>query len=136
MGEVTVIGVQASDDIVMARQAGRSLALELGFTLTDVTMIATAISEVARNITSYAGSGEIHLSVVQRDGHRALLVVAVDSGPGIADVSRALEDGYSSGGGLGLGLPGAARLMDWLEVSSEPRVGTMVEMGKWVPRVL
>lgn len=128
-----VIGVQAADDIVTARQAGRSLALDLGFSLTDVTMIATAISEVARNITSYAGSGEIRLAITDRDGRRALVVEAVDSGPGIVDVSRALEDGYSSGGGLGLGLPGAGRLMDWLEVRSQPRNGTRVEMGKWVP---
>ena len=128
-----MVAVNASDDIVAARQAGRELATDLGFSLTDVTMIATAISEIARNITSYAGSGEIRLTVADREGRRALVVLASDEGPGIADIPRALEDGYSSGMGLGLGLSGARRLMDHLEVRSNMGQGTVVEMWKLVP---
>jgi serine/threonine-protein kinase RsbT len=128
-----LIQVTVSDDIVAARQAGHQLARDLGFSLTDVTMIATAISEIARNITSYAGSGRIQLAVADREGRKALVVKATDEGPGIVDIARALEDGYSSGGGLGLGLPGARRMMDRLEVRSAPQRGTTVEMWKYVP---
>jgi serine/threonine-protein kinase RsbT len=130
---VTVVDVNDSDDIVTARQAGHHLALELGFSLTDVTMIATAISEIARNITSYAGRGVIRISVQDRDGRRALVVRAEDAGPGIRDVDRAMEEGYSTGRGLGLGLPGARRLMDRLTVDSVLGRGTIIEMWKWTP---
>jgi serine/threonine-protein kinase RsbT len=128
-----VVDVNDSDDIVTARQAGHQLARELGFSLTDVTMIATAISEIARNITSYAGRGAIRVNVQDREGRRALVVRADDEGPGIADVDRAMEEGYSTGRGLGLGLPGARRLMDRLIVDSEPGRGTTIEMWKWTP---
>jgi serine/threonine-protein kinase RsbT len=128
-----VVDVNNSDDIVIARQAGHELARQLGFSLTDVTMIATAISEIARNITSYAGQGEVRVGVQYRDGRHALVVRAEDDGPGIADIERALEDGYSTGRGLGLGLPGARRLMDRLIVESGPGKGTVVEMWKWIP---
>ncbi len=128
-----VIEVKSSDDIVAARQAGHQLAKDLGFSLTDVTMIATAISEVARNITSYAGSGAIRVGVSDREGRKALVVRAEDEGPGIVDIERAMEDGYSTGRGLGLGLPGARRLMDRLIVESTPGQGTVVEMWKWIP---
>jgi serine/threonine-protein kinase RsbT len=128
-----VVDVNNSDDIVTARQAGHELARQLGFSLTDVTMIATAISEIARNITSYAGRGEVSVGVQYRDGRQALVVRAEDDGPGIADIERALEDGYSTGRGLGLGLPGARRLMDRLIVDSAPGKGTVVEMWKWIP---
>jgi serine/threonine-protein kinase RsbT len=125
------IEVAADTDIVEARQAGRELAARLGFSLTDLTMIATAISEVARNITTYAGRGEISLRLVHQSGRRGLVVVARDAGPGIADVDRALEDGYSTGRGMGLGLPGARRLMDDFEIDSAPGLGTTVTMRKW-----
>ena len=128
-----VIDVSHSDDIIAARQAGHHVARELGFSLTDVTMIATAISEVARNITSYAGSGAVRVTVADREGRKALVVRAEDDGPGIADVERALEDGFSTGRGLGMGLPGARRLMDRLIVESAPGRGTVVEMWKWIP---
>ena len=128
-----VVDVSNPDDIVTARQAGHELARQLGFSLTDVTMIATAISEIARNITSYAGRGEVRVGLQYRDGRQALVVRAEDDGPGIADVERALEDGYSTGRGLGLGLPGARRLMDRLIVESAPGKGTVVEMWKWIP---
>ncbi|MEV0246704.1 ATP-binding protein [Nocardia sp. NPDC050712] len=131
--ETMVIAVKVSGDIVIARQAGRELAERLGFSLTDRTMISTAISEIARNITSYAGSGEIRLLVGDRDGKQALVVQAEDQGPGIRDIARALDDGYSTGRGLGLGLPGARRLMDRLVIDSAPGRGTLIEMWKWVP---
>ncbi len=130
----TVVDVLDSDDIVTARQAGHQLALELGFSLTDVTMIATAISEIARNITSYAGHGAIRVGIHDREGRRALVVLAEDHGPGIVDVERALEEGYSTARGLGLGLPGARRLMDRLIIDSVPGRGTTVEMWKWTPQ--
>ncbi len=128
-----VVDINDFDDIVTARRAGHELAKQLGFSLTDVTMIATAISEIARNITSYAGRGEIRIGVQFRDGRQALVVQAEDDGPGIADVERAMEDGYSTGRGLGLGLPGARRLMDQVRVDSGPDTGTVIEMWKWVP---
>ncbi|WP_067846144.1 ATP-binding protein [Nocardia lijiangensis] len=131
--ENVVIAVKLSSDIVTARQAGRELAAKHGFSLTDCTMISTAISEIARNITSYAGTGEIRLLVDDREGRQALVVQAQDQGPGIRDIPRALEDGYSTGRGLGLGLPGARRLMDRLTIDSAPGRGTLVEMWKWVP---
>ncbi|MBB4663578.1 ATP-binding protein [Conexibacter arvalis] len=123
----------ASDaDVVAARQAGRRLAEALGLGTTDLTLVATAISEIARNITAYAGSGEIVVRPVELNGAHGLEVVARDAGPGIADVERALQDGYTTGGGLGLGLPGARRLMDEFEIVSQPGVGTTVTMTKWV----
>jgi serine/threonine-protein kinase RsbT len=128
-----VVDIDNSDDIVAARKAGHQLALDLGFSLTDVTMIATAISEIARNITSYAGRGAVRVAVQDRDGRRALVVRAEDEGPGIADIERAMEDGYSTGRGLGMGLPGARRLMDRLIVESALGRGTVIEMWKWVP---
>src|ERR1700682_5108523 len=137
MGATVAAGVGVyvnnHDDTVPARQAGHELARQLGFSLTDVTMIATAISEIARNITSYAGRGEVSVGVQYRDGRRALVVRAEDDGPGIADIERALEDGYSTGRGLGLGLPGARRLMGRLIVEAGGGKGTVVEMWKWIP---
>ena len=128
-----VVNIDNPDDIVEARKAGHQLALDLGFTLTDVTMIATAISEIARNITSYAGRGAVRVAVEEREGRKALVIRAEDDGPGIADIERAMEDGYSTGRGLGLGLPGARRLMDRLVVESARGRGTVIEMWKWVP---
>ncbi len=131
-GEI-LVNIDQPDDIVDARKAGHQLALDLGFSLTDVTMIATAISEIARNITSYAGRGAVRVVVADREGRKALVVCAEDEGPGIADIERAMEDGYSTGRGLGLGLPGARRLMDRLVVESTLGRGTRIEMWKWVP---
>jgi serine/threonine-protein kinase RsbT len=127
------IEVSGAEDIVAAREAGHRLATELGFSLTDVTIIATAISEIAGNITSYAGHGAIRIGVRRREGRPALVVCAHDDGPGITDVDRALEEGYSTGRGLGLGLPTARTLMDRLIVDSAPGRGTTVEMWKWTP---
>lgn len=133
MADDIAVDINNSDDIVAARKAGHQLALDLGFSLTDVTMIATAISEIARNITSYARRGTVLVSVAEREGRKALVVRAEDDGPGIADIERAMEDGYSTGRGLGMGLPGARRLMDRLIVESALGHGTVIEMWKWVP---
>jgi serine/threonine-protein kinase RsbT len=128
-----VIAIAADTDIVLARQKGRELAEQIGFSRTDLTFIATAISEVTRNITSYAGRGEIIFRIVDGDGRMGIVMEARDEGPGIGDVHRALEDGYSTGEGMGLGLPGARRLMDEFEVRSEAGGGTTVIMCKWAP---
>lgn len=133
MAGEAVVAINTSDDIVAARKAGHQLAIDLGFSLTDVTMISTAISEIARNITSYAGRGEVRVGVDDREGRKALVVRAEDDGPGIADIDRAMEDGYTTGRGLGMGLPGCRRLMDRLIVESALGRGTVIEMWKWVP---
>jgi len=126
-----VVPVGSSDDIVVARQAGRDLAAGIGFSLTDLTLVATAISEVARNITSYADSGEIRLTVIDEGVRVGIVVEALDEGPGIADLEQALEDGFSTSSGMGLGLPGARRLMDEFEIHSQVGHGTTVVMRKW-----
>jgi serine/threonine-protein kinase RsbT len=127
----TRIAVATDADVVVARQTGRDLAAELGFGPTDGTVIATAISEVTRNIVKFAGTGEVHIGRVDEQARRGLRVVARDAGPGIPDVELALCDGHSTYGGLGLGLPGCRRLMDDFEVVSEPGRGTTVTMSKW-----
>ena len=119
-------------DVVAARQRGRAMAIELGFAGCDGTLIATAISEVARNILLYAQRGEIVLGCVEIGGRRGLSIQARDSGPGIPDLRRALTDGYSTSRGLGLGLPGSRRLMDEFAIESEVGRGTNVTMTKWV----
>lgn len=118
-------------DLVVARAKGRALALELGFSRTDATLIATAISEVARNIIVHVGKGEIRMSPILEDRRRGLIVEAVDDGPGMRDVESALDFGYASRGGLGLGLPGARRLMDEFAIESDVDLGTRVTMTKW-----
>jgi serine/threonine-protein kinase RsbT len=127
------VPITADVDIVTARQEGRDLAERMGCSSIESTMIATAISEIARNIMSHAGRGEIAISAVAIDGRNAIEVIARDEGPGIVDIERAMQDGFSTGAGLGLGLPGAGRLMDHFEVRSEPGVGTTVIMRKWCP---
>lgn len=121
-------------DIVVARQQGRAMAEQLGLSPSLQTLVATAISEIARNVIVYAGRGEIQLSIVEdvRTGRRGIQMVARDSGPGIEDVTSALRDGYSTTGSLGLGLPGARRLMDDFDVTSSSD-GTIVTMTKWQP---
>ena len=122
----------ASDaDTVVARQQGRAAALRLGLSRSDATFVATAISEIARNITVHAGHGEIIISEVREGDRTGLLVVARDEGPGIADPAAALREDYASDAGLGMGLWGARRLMDEVEITSEPGAGTTVTMRKW-----
>ena len=126
----TRIPIQADSDIVLARKRARSLASQLPFSRTDLTYIATAVSEVARNIVDFAGTGEVIIELLPDPGLR-VRVVAHDNGPGILDLSLALTDGYSTRGGLGLGLPGARRLMDEFTVKSQVGGGTTVTMVKW-----
>jgi len=122
----------ASDiDIVSARQQGRALAMRLGFSSSDATIVATAISELARNIVLYAKRGEIILAAVVNSEHRGLLIMACDDGDGIADIRQALQDGYSTSGRMGVGLPGVKRLMDEFEISSTVGKGTIVSVKKW-----
>lgn len=118
-------------DVVTARARAKQMAGVLGFSRTDQTLIAAAVSEVARNIVVYAGTGEIVLRPQRGDGRWGLTVVARDEGPGIADLEKALTDGYSTAGSLGVGLPGSRRLMDSLEIDSEIGRGTTVTMLKW-----
>jgi serine/threonine-protein kinase RsbT len=130
VGEIRV-AIDSDQDIVTARQKGRALAIELGFSAGDATLIATAISELARNIVSYARRGEIALNIVHASSRPGISIVASDSGPGIRDVHQAMRDGFSTSGSLGLGLPGVRRLMDEFLISSELGRGTIVTVKKW-----
>jgi len=126
------IEITVESDIVDARQRGRTIAAAAGLGATDSTLVATAISELARNILKYAGHGQVLIEQVEGAGRRGIQVIARDQGPGIADIERALQDGFSTAGGLGLGLPGARRLMDDFDVQSAPGRGTTITMKKWV----
>ena len=130
VGEIRV-EINSDGDIVIARQKGRVMASELGFSSGDATLIATSISELARNIVSYARKGEIKLKEIQNSNKIGILVVASDDGPGIVDIRQALRDGYSTSGSLGLGLPGVRRLMDEFSITSQPGRGTIVAVKKW-----
>ena len=129
-GEIHV-AINSDEDIILARQRGRALATEMGFVATDATLIATAISELARNIVSYACRGEVTLKIVNGSNRKGLSIIASDSGPGIRDLHQALRDGFSTSGSLGMGLPGVRRLMDEFEIVSEPGRGTTVTVKKW-----
>jgi RNA polymerase sigma factor (sigma-70 family) len=129
-GEVR-IPIQTDPDVVTARKQGRELAAQAGFSTTELTIIATAISEIARNIVMFARRGEILVSLVGENSRQGVTVVARDSGPGIPDLEQALQDGHSGYGGMGLGLPGSRRLMDEFEITSEVDKGTTVTMTKW-----
>jgi len=131
VGEAIVVDVAVERDIVIARNCARDLAQELSFNSTELTLIATAISEVARNIAVYAPPGQVTVDVVEKDGRRGLRVQARDQGPGIENIELAMQDGYSTGKTLGIGLPGARRLMDEFEIVSEVGQGTTVTMRKW-----
>jgi serine/threonine-protein kinase RsbT len=130
-GTSTRIAVGTDADVVLARQTGRDVAISLGFSATDGTVIATAISEVTRNIVKFAGTGEVRIGRLEEPARCGLLVVARDAGPGIPDLDLALSDGHSTYGGLGLGLPGCRRLMDEFVLESESGKGTTVTMRKW-----
>jgi serine/threonine-protein kinase RsbT len=125
------IPVAVDADIVAARQRGRALASDLGFSPGNATLIATAISELARNILLYAGAGEILLARLEAPDRRGIRVVARDSGPGIPDLQQALQDGFSTSRRLGLGLPGVRRLMDEFEIDTRVGLGTTVVVKKW-----
>jgi len=127
----TRVPIDSDHDIVTARQRGRALAQQIGFSNSNLTLVATAISELARNILLYAKKGELTLGIVEDNGRQGLTVVASDQGPGIRDVERAMEVGYSTSGSLGLGLPGVRRLMDEFEIVSRMGKGTTVTARKW-----
>lgn len=125
------VPINADADLVTARAEARAMAQRLGFPRPDPTLIATAISEIARNIVVHVGRGEIVLKPFEDTDRYGLVVIAIDKGPGIRDVEAALRDDYSGRGGLGLGLPGARRLMDEFEIASDVDSGTTVTMKKW-----
>ena len=131
MGDEVRVAIESDADLVTARAEARAMAEQLGFPRPDPTLIATAISEVARNIVVHCGTGEIVLKPLEDANRYGLVVIATDQGPGIRDVEAALRDDYSGRGGLGLGLPGARRLMDDFEIVSDADTGTTVTMTKW-----
>lgn len=128
----TKVSIVSVEDIVEARQKGRSLAQELGFSMTQSTLVATTISELARNIVLYAKRGEIILSRLNNESDIGIKITAVDNGPGIANVQHALMNGYSSSGGLGLGLPGVRQMVDEFDIKSRPGEGTQVVTVMWL----
>jgi serine/threonine-protein kinase RsbT len=125
------VPVASSSDVVVARDRARGLSGRAGLSGTDSALVATAVSELARNIVAYAGRGEMVLRLIEDEAEQGVEVIAVDAGPGIVDLERALQNGYSTSGGLGLGLPGVRRLMDHFHIVSEPRKGTSVTIRKW-----
>uniref|UniRef100_UPI0018E9295C ATP-binding protein n=2 Tax=Scytonema TaxID=1203 RepID=UPI0018E9295C len=125
------MSIQSSQDVVLVRQAVRQLAVKLGFSLVDQTKIVTAASELARNTLDYGGGGTVKLEALQNGMRRGLRLVFEDSGPGIPDIDLALKDGYTTGGGLGMGLSGAKRLMNEFNIVSHVGEGTCVTITKW-----
>ncbi len=123
--------LRTSDDVVRVRQAVRARAVSAGFSLVDQTKIVTAASEIARNTVDYGGGGTMRLEMLRDGQRRGVRLTFVDQGPGIADLSLALKDGYSTGTGLGLGLSGAKRLCNDFEVKSAPGKGTTVMLARW-----
>ena len=123
--------IRSDADIVEARRRLRALAESLGFSTAELAMTATAVSELARNILTYARVGEIAVAVHAEGRRKGVRVIASDRGPGIADVELAMQDGYTTSGGLGLGLPGSKRLVDQFELESAVGVGTTVTLTKW-----
>lgn len=130
-GEETLLPVSSDLDIIKARQKGRDLAAWADFAVVDQTLIATAISEIARNIVTYARRGTIVLRIEEESGRLGLVVIACDQGPGIRDVAQVLRDHYSTSHGLGMGLPGARRVMDDFAIESKLGEGTRITMKKW-----
>ena len=131
VADEVVVVVSSDADLVPARAQSRALALRLGFTRTDATLIATAVSEIARNIVVHAGRGEVVMRAIEEERRSGLAIIASDDGAGIRDIEAALAEGNAARGGLGLGLPGARRLMDEFEVECGPERGTTVTMTKW-----
>jgi serine/threonine-protein kinase RsbT len=126
-----ILSLRSSEDVVLVRQAVRAAAVELRFSLVDQTKIVTAASELGRNTLDYGGGGTVRLQVLQDGGRRGLRLTFEDKGPGITDVERALKDGYTTGGGLGLGLGGARRLSSEFSIDSRPGEGTKVTIARW-----
>jgi len=123
--------IQSAEDVVSVRQAVRQRALELGFSLVDQTKVVTAASELARNTLQYGGGGTVLIEGLDQAGRRGLRLTFEDQGPGIADINLAMKDGYTTGGGLGLGLSGARRLSSEFHIDSRPGEGTRVTIVRW-----
>jgi len=124
------ISISSDENVIIARQKIRALAQEMGFSMLEQTRLITAVSELARNIVVHAGEGRV--SVYREEERKGLRVVFEDNGPGIPDIKKAMEEGYSTAGSLGLGLKGSKRLVDVFDVKSEPGKGTRVEIVKWL----
>lgn len=131
--EAVIVPLRSDEDVVRLRQAVREALISLGFSLVDQTKMVTAASELARNTLRYGGGGESHIARVANGARRGLSLAFIDSGPGIPDVELALKDGYTTGGGLGLGLSGAKRLSDEFDLQTAPGQGTTVRITKWKP---
>ena len=131
MTEPIIININNEFDIVLARQKGREVSKNLQFGGVDQARITTAISELARNIYLYAGSGQITIDVLEDSGRKGIQISAADNGPGINDIRMVLQDGFSTSGGLGAGLPGVKRLMDSFDIDSMPGTGTKITITKW-----
>jgi serine/threonine-protein kinase RsbT len=123
--------IQSSEDIVLVRQRVRTRAIQEGFSLVDQTKLVTAASELARNTMTYGGGGTVLIEALNNNGRRGLKITFEDKGPGIADIQMAMQDGYTSGTGLGLGLSGAKRLSNEFEIASTPGEGTRVTIVRW-----
>ncbi len=134
MGDDIRVAIGSNTDIVTARQQGRKLAMDLGFDGTDVTLVAAAISEVARNIVDHAKEGEIVLNQIHNGPKKGIQIIARDQGPGISDIAQAMQYGFSTRKGLGVGLPSAKWLMDEFDIQSKVGKGTMITMKKWLKR--
>ncbi|CEA03848.1 Serine/threonine-protein kinase RsbT [Metalysinibacillus saudimassiliensis] len=132
MSQQTSVEIITEWDIVAARQLGRNEAKEIGFGTVDQARITTAISELARNIYLYARVGRVDIERLYEDGRKGISIVASDKGAGIEDVRKVLEDGYSTSGGLGAGLPGVKRLMDSMDIVSKSGEGTTITITKWL----
>ena len=123
--------VRTSDDVVRVRQAVRARAIEAGFGIVDQTKLVTAASEIARNTVDYGGGGTLRIEIVREGPRRGVQLTFCDNGPGIADIKTAMTDGYTTGGGLGLGLSGAKRLSNEFSIESAPGKGTTVTLARW-----
>ena len=132
MGSSVRVAIGSDSDIVLAREHGRRIGKEVGFTGADLTRIAAGISEIARNIVTYAEAGEMVIQVIEADNRYGIEIKALDKGPGICDITLAMSDGYSTANRRGLGLPGTRRLMDEFELESASGKGTTVVMRKWI----
>lgn len=132
MNSESSVDIYTEWDIVAARQLGRNEAKKIGFGIVDQARITTAISELARNIYLYAGTGRIEIEQVSDNGVKGLIIIARDNGPGIPDVRKVMEDGFTTSGGLGAGMPGVRRLMDAFSLETEVGVGTTITITKWV----
>lgn len=125
------LALSSQEDVVAVRQSTRSLAVEIGLTIVDQTKIVTAASELARNTVVHGGGGKATLEVVKEGPKQGVRLVFEDTGPGIADIERAMQDGYTSGAGLGLGLGGSKRLCSDFAIESQPGIGTRVTITRW-----